>query len=66
MPGRIYTLISFPSSFKEKFFGIINNVNAVNSDKELPIRVEECYKKKSYAATPKKPNIKGYDNESKD
>jgi len=54
MSERVYALISFPPGFKEKFFGIINNINAVNSNKELPMRLEECYQKTDYAAIPKK------------
>ena len=55
MSERIYALISFPQSFKEKFFGIINNINAVNGDREFPIKLESCYKK-TYAAVPKENN----------
>jgi len=54
MSDRVYVSLSMPENFKDKFFGMIHNINAVNNDKEVPIEIEQYYKKKKYAATPKK------------
>lgn len=43
MEGRINILLSIPVDFIEKFTHFINNVNALNSDREQPVRVEEMY-----------------------
>ena len=59
MPTRTFIVLSVPDNFTEKLLGFIHNVNALNSDREPPIEVEEVYKvkktKTEYAAVPKEP-----------
>jgi len=43
MEGRVNILLSIPADFIEKFTHFINNINALNSDREQPVRVEEPY-----------------------
>ncbi len=43
MAGRVKILLSIPVDFIEKFTHFINNVNALNSDKEHPVKVEKMY-----------------------
>jgi len=43
MKGRINILLSIPIDFIEKFTHFVNNVNALNSDKETPVVVEKIY-----------------------
>jgi hypothetical protein len=40
---RKMVLVSMPETFTNRFFGLINNINATNSDKEVPIRIENTY-----------------------
>ena len=43
MDGRINIVLSIPADFLEKFTHFINNINALNSDKERPVRVKKMY-----------------------
>ena len=43
MAGRVKILLSIPADFIEKFTHFINNINALNSDKEHPVKVEKLY-----------------------
>lgn len=43
MEGRVNILLSIPADFIEKFTHFINNINALNSDREQPVRVEKPY-----------------------
>lgn len=57
MANRIKILLSIPEDFSEKFANFINNINAVNSDIEKPIRIEKIYQKPKFAAVPKKKEV---------
>ncbi len=43
MPKRIYILLSIPPDFADRFIAVIHNVNSVNRDSEVPIKVEKIY-----------------------
>ena len=44
MEGRINILLSIPADFIEKFNHFVNNINAINSDKEQQtVRIETVY-----------------------
>jgi len=51
---RLYILVSIPQEFKDKFMGFMKNINTLNSDGDPPVRVEDAYIKKKFAAVPKK------------
>lgn len=54
MPNRIQILISIPEDFTEKFINFVNNINAVNSDIEIPIQIIKTHNQKlDFAAVPK-------------
>jgi len=53
MPNRTFILLSIPDDFMDKFAGFVNNINALNSDKEYPIKIEKIYKEPEFAAVPK-------------
>jgi len=43
MDGRINIVLSIPTDFLEKFTHFINNINALNSDRERPVRIRKMY-----------------------
>jgi len=43
MEGRVKILLSIPTDFLEKFTHFVNNINALNSDREQPVKVEKIY-----------------------
>jgi len=51
---KLYFIISIPKGFKEKFHNFLVNINATNSDREAPVKIEGIYIRK-YSAVPKKP-----------
>lgn len=57
MSERTFILLSIPNDFKDRFTGFVNNVNIINSDTEILIRVEKVYKKTEFAAVPKKEKL---------
>ena len=55
MDERTIIVLSIPDDFKDKFLGFVNNVNMLNNDSgEPPIIIEDAFKKKKIAATPKR------------
>lgn len=41
--GRVHIVLSIPADFLEKFTHFINNINALNNDREQPVKVEKMY-----------------------
>jgi hypothetical protein len=51
---RTFIIISVPDNFIQKLMNFLHNINAINSEIDPPIIVEEVFKKKEdYAAVPK-------------
>lgn len=73
MPKRTFLLLSVPKNFGEKLLGFIHNLNALNSDREPPIRLEGYHEEEEgpaadvgqgeegYVAFPKTEGEKGED-----
>lgn len=55
MSNRIRIVLTIPEDFAEKFTNFVNNINALNNDKNTPIIIERVNKieKPKYAAVPK-------------
>lgn len=41
--GRLNIILSIPADFLERFIHFVNNINALNSDKGHPVKVEKIY-----------------------
>ncbi|RLG45552.1 MAG: hypothetical protein DRN81_01150 [Thermoproteota archaeon] len=41
--GRVKVLLTIPADFIDRFTHFINNINALNSDRDNPVKVEEMY-----------------------
>jgi len=51
---KTFILVSVPNEFSQKFMGMINNINALSQQTELPVKIEKVYKRNTdHAVVPK-------------
>lgn len=44
--NKTFILVSMPENFSKKYIGFIHNLNMINSDKIIPVTIENIYHSK--------------------